>query len=485
MKHTEEWMLDKQSSTPLYQQIYNYIKNKIIYGEWTVGFKLPAQRKLAAMFQVNRSTIVSALDELTADGFLQSKVGRGTIVLNNSWSLLSAEQPPDWKTYVQSGIHQPNLPTIQEINRDEFIPNIIRLGTGELASELLPSKMVQTTFQQQTEARLSLSYPEPKGDLRLRKVLCHYLEKKGIRVSPSSILVVSGGIQALQLISIGLLPTGSTVLHDTASYLHSIQVFQSAGINLLDIPMDKDGMLIDSITRLKRLHQTDLLYTNPTFQNPTGSILPLERRHELLAIAAKEGIPIIEDDVYGDLWFDAPPPPTLKELDKCGTVLYIGSMSKVLGPGLRIGFITGPESVIERLADIKMQTDYGSSTLSQFIVAEWLSNGFYEKYTENLRRELKRRRDITLDLLEKHFKEKAIWTIPKGGFYIWLSILPTISMSALFEVARQEGILLNPGHMYNRNSKQHLRISYSYATEKQLEIGLVKLAELIERLKHT
>ncbi|WP_445491670.1 aminotransferase-like domain-containing protein [Niallia sp. 03133] len=480
MKRTEEWVPDKHSPLPLYQQIYEYIKNKIMCGEWPVGFKLSAQRELAALFGVNRSTIVYALDELTADGFLQAKVGQGTTVKNNSWSLLSSEKPTDWKTYVQAGLYQPNLPTIQEINRDEFIPNIIRIGTGELSPNLLPSQMVQGAFQTQ---QLSLSYPEPKGDVQLRKAISDYLAKKGMMVSAPSILIVSGGIQALQLISLGLLSRGSTVLHEAASYLHSIRVFHSAGMRLAGVPMDEKGMRMDSIVRLKRQHAAALLYTNPTFHNPTGYVMPLERRRELLAIAAKERLPIIEDDVYGDLWFNDPPPPTLKEMDTSGNVLYVGSMSKVLGPGLRIGFIAGPESVIDRLADIKMQTDYGSSTLSQHLVSEWLTNGFYENYTANLRIELKRRRDWALHLLEEHFKEIAVWTIPEGGFYIWLSILPAISMESLFKEARKEGILLNPGPIYDRYSTQQLRISYSYATEEELEIGIKRLAQIIRRLE--
>ncbi|PKG23755.1 aminotransferase-like domain-containing protein [Niallia nealsonii] len=479
MKKKENWIPNKQSSIPLYQQIYDYIKIKIIRGEWPVGFKLPAQRELAGLFQVNRSTVVYALDELAADGFLLSKVGKGTTVLNNSWSLLSAVPPPDWKAYVEAGTYQPNLPTVQEINKGEFLPGIIRLGTGELSPDLLPSQMVQMTFMQEKAAEISLNYPEPKGEISLRNALSSYLAKRGIQASSSSILVVSGGIQALQLISLGLLPFGSTILHEAPSYLHSIQVFQSAGMKLTGVPMDDRGVLVDAISRLKRQHQAALFYTNPSFHNPTGSTMILERRQELLALAAKERMPIIEDDVYGDLWFDTPPPPTLKELDKGGNVLYVGSMSKVLGPGLRIGFIAGPESVINRLADIKMQTDYGSSTLSQFLVAEWLSNGFYENYIKNLRRELKNRRDFTLNLLNLYMKDLAVWHIPQGGFYIWLSILPTIPMGVLFEKARKKGILLNLGIIYDHYSQRHLRLSYSYARPEQLEEGIIALAQMI------
>ena len=152
-------------------------------------------------------------------------------------------------------------------------------------------------------------------------------------------------------------------------------------------------------------------------------------------------------------------------------------MSKTLGPG-RIGWIVGPEPVIDRLSDIKMQTDYGSSSLSQHAVAEWLSSGLYENHLDHIRSELRKRRDFTLSLLEQYFHDIAHWNIPQGGFYIWLRF-KNPSIRPLFEQALKENILLNPGNMYDRNDHQHLRLSYAYASYDQLESGLIRLAELI------
>ncbi|PLR84609.1 GntR family transcriptional regulator [Bacillus canaveralius] len=476
----EEWLPVKASLIPLHQQIYEYMKRKIMAGEWTVGTKIPPQRTLANKFKVNRSTVVFALGELAADGLLESKVGKGTVVINNSWNLLASVPPPDWNSYVQSGAYHPNIRTIQEINEAEKNPNLIRLGTGELAPQLLPSERMKDIFN--SSSTFSLGYSEPKGNLYLREMISRYLKKKGIEASPSSILIVSGGLQGLQLISLGLLHRGSTIFLETPSYLNSIQVFQSSGMNLFGIPMNNDGMIIDSLGKLKRQHNGALLYTIPTFHNPTGIVMSEIRRNDLLNVCQKERLPILEDDVYGDLWFDSPPPSPLKASDKQGLVLYMGSMSKTLGPGLRIGWVVGPEPVIDRLADIKMQTDYGSSSLSQFAVAEWLSSGLYEEHVEQIRAELKFRRDLTIDILNKHFHELASWTIPKGGFYIWLSIKLPISYRKLFEEALKEGILLNPGNVYDRNDQQHLRLSYSYAPLNELQKGLIRLSELIKGL---
>ncbi|WP_141432082.1 PLP-dependent aminotransferase family protein [Bacillus sp. 03113] len=479
-----DWKPEKTSSIPLYRQISNYIKLKILNGEWTVGTKLPPQRILAKRFQVNRSTIVTAIEELIADGLIESKIGSGTRVVNNTWSLMSSAPPPDWISYVQSGIHEPNTSIIQEINKAEADPSIIRLGTGELSPDLLPNKQMEKVLQQNEKKTFSLGYVEPKGSPSLRKTVSEYLQTKGIDASPASILIVSGGLQALQLISIGLLKRGSTILHETPSYLNSVHVFQSAGMHLFGISLDDQGIICHSIGRLKRQHNGALLYTIPSFHNPTGVLMSENRRNQLLEVCKKEALPIIEDDVYGDLWFDNLPPKSLKANDKQGNVLYIGSISKTLSPGLRIGWIVGPEPVIDRLSDIKMQTDYGSSSLSQYAVEKWLKSGMYEDYLKQIRVQLRFRRDFTIQILNKYFSEIATWSTPKGGFYIWLRLSLGISIQKLFNAALQEGILLNPGSVYDKNDQQHLRLSYSYASLEELEKGLICLSELIKRLAY-
>ncbi len=190
-------------------------------GEWSVGTRIPSQRDLAKKFQVNRSTIVYAMGELAADGFIESKVGKGTIVVNNTWSLLASTSPPDWNSYVKAGSYQSNIQIIQEINRAESNPNIIRLGTGELSPELLPFEKMKQIFQNNSSKMFTLGYSEPKGNLYLREIISEYIKSKGIDVSPSSILIVSGALQALQLISLGLLHRGSTIFLESPSYLNS------------------------------------------------------------------------------------------------------------------------------------------------------------------------------------------------------------------------------------------------------------------------
>lgn len=437
----------------------------------------PASTYISPSMGVNRSTIVAAVEELIADGLLEGKSGSGTKIINNTWSLMNSTPPPDWYSYVQAGSHYPNLPTIQEINQAEFAPNIIRLGTGELSPDLFPREMMKEVFKRLPDRINSLGYEEPKGLLFLREQLSGYLKTIGIEASPSSILIVSGALQALQLISMGLLQRGSTIFLEKPSYLYSLHVFQSAGMRLFGLPIDEDGVQIKTITEQKKRQNAALLYTIPSFHNPTGILMSEERRRELMDVCEQERLPIIEDDVYRELWLDSPPPPPLKAIDKNGLVLYLGSMSKTLSPGLRIGWVVGPIPVIERLADIKMQTDYGSSSLSQWAVAEWLSSGLYHRHLDEVRKALKVRREVMIDSLQRYFSDIATWSVPKGGFYIWLRLLPSLSIRELFEKALEHGILLNPGNVYDQHATQYLRLSYSYASIADLNRGMVLLSE--------
>jgi len=319
--------------------------------------------------------------------------------------------------------------------------------------------------------------------VELREALCGYLAKKDIQVKPENILIVSGALQGFQLITMGLLQTGSTVFVEKPSYLYSLQILQTLGMRRMGISVDENGLIPDEIIDKIPKHHASILYTIPNFQNPTGFVLSETRRKQLLDICYKSKMPIIEDDVYGDLWLDEKPPASLKSMDKVGNVLYVGSVSKTLSPGLRIGWVVGPETVINRLADIKMQMDYGSSSVSQLIVAKYLSSGLYDEHMKYVRMYLRRRLDFTMDLLETHFSEFATWKRPKGGFYIWVNIDREVSMFRVFEAAYQKKILFNPGYIYEATSNDSLRISYSYATFDELESSIKALAEIIKANK--
>ncbi len=471
-----KWKPNRYSHLTVQEQIVAWIKSHIERGDWTVGTKIPTQRQLATQFHVNRSTVQLALDELKADGLLESKMGSGVFVANNSWNVLLNKSQPNWQKHIESSIHKPNYHTIQLINEYEQMDHIIRLGTGELSPELLPTKQIEQSLKEISIDSKAIGYSSPQGNKKLRGVLCNYLKKRGIQTTPENILIVSGALQALQLIAFGLLEEGSIVFQEQSSYLHSVHPFQSAGMRMISVL--RDASLTDNLRALKRKRQS-LFYCVPTLHNPTGSNWSMKEKKQLYNTCKELQIPIIEDDVYHELLFESSSP-AIKSIDTSGQVLYIGSVSKTLSPGLRIGWVVAPLPVIERLADIKMQTDYGSSAFSQEIVSYWISSGLYEKHLMKLREQLKRRATFVEEILEQRFQKIATWKNPEGGFYIWLRFHEPIVNKALFLNLLKQNVLINPGYIYESSDFHHIRLSYAYASLEELKKGLSILLELIQ-----
>ncbi|KMK75259.1 PLP-dependent aminotransferase family protein [Alkalihalobacillus pseudalcaliphilus] len=457
------WKPDHSSTISLFQQISIWIVTQIEQGIWPVGTKLPSQRKLAENLRVNRSTIVQVLDELKAEGLLVSKAGSGIYVNARSWEYVVKKSAPDWRTRIKQSYYKSNIQTIQSINEHEMSPQMMRLGTGELSPELIPTKELQEFMGSISITSREFGYSDPMGDRELREVLTRYLHSQGISATPENILIVSGGLQALQLISIGLINMYGKIYCQSPSYLHSLPSLPSEAMN--NSQLNK---------------QSSVLYTIPTLNNPSGKILSFEERKRLLEECKKLQLPMIEDGVYQELIFSESPP-SIKSMDTDGQVIYIGSVSKILSPGLRVGWMVGPESVMNHLSDLKMQLDYGTSIVSQKIVAAWLKSSHYHQHMSWLRTELKKRADFTEKLLQYHFAELANWETPQGGFYIWLKMKRPVVTKALFQRMLKQNILINPGYIYQPNDYNHIRISYSYCSYQEIEKSLVALADEIRR----
>lgn len=476
------WKPNRDSDESVVDQIVNYMVKQISRGEWLINQKLPSQRKLAELFEVNRSTIVDVFSELSAQGIIESNFGKGTIIINNTWSLFFSNIAPEWNKYIGSGIHKANLPTIQIINTLEFKDDIIRLSTGEMSPELFPHEMMKTVLNRIPSRALSLNYIEPLGLKELRIAISNHLKVHGLDIPHEQILIVSGSLQALQLISLSLLKKGSTVYVEEPSYAKSLKVFESSGMNMNGVPMDREGICPWMLNWKISDKNNSILYTIPTFHNPTSKVMSLKRRDEVLKWCKSRQLPIIEDDVYRELWFDKEPPPPLKLYDNTGNILYLGSVSKSLAPGLRIGWVAGPQPVVNRLGDIKMQTDYGASSLSQWALTEWIESGLYAEHLITFRRKLLERRNFVLDLLNRYYSHLATWDIPMGGYYIWITLKTKINTAKLFDVAIKNRLLINPGSLYSFKDNVSIRLSYSYTNLADLERGLLRLSELIRAL---
>ncbi|NMN00204.1 GntR family transcriptional regulator [Bifidobacterium sp. DSM 109958] len=499
-----DWKPDRTSDVPLTEQIVQYVCRQVSGGAWPIGSRLPSQRALAEGFGVNRSTIIAAVNELTDYGIVEGLHGAGTRIASNTWSLM-LHGSPDWADYVSSGFFKANNDTIQAINRLEFDPSMARLGTGELDPRLFPKDMWHAVLTQAADEITSMGYPEPEGVPELREAIAAHMRKLGVETNPGQVLVTSGALQALQIISVSLLSAGSTVFAEAPSYIKSLQVFQSAGMHLQGVRMDGRGIDADALHEAVVAANDGaagrggrgpahigaagrgggaVLYTIPTNHNPTGITMDEERRRELMARCVADRLPIIEDGAYQDLVFDggdAPAP--LKSMDETGMVIYLGSASKALAPGLRIGWIVAPEPIVHRLADVKMQMDYGASRLSQWVFARFLASGMYDRFLSGLRVELRRRRDAALATLETLFGGVARWNVPSGGFYVWLTFDDPMPMGRLFAKAVEAGVLLNPGDIYDFEGDNSLRLSYAYTTPAEFAAAAERLAAVVRALR--
>ncbi|MGG4037864.1 PLP-dependent aminotransferase family protein [Heyndrickxia ginsengihumi] len=469
------------SKVPIYLQIVHSIREKIYSGEWTIGSKLPTQREMAEQFQVNRSTVITAIEILKAEGLLESKYGSGIYVVNNQWSILTATSQPNWNDISKWALHPPSDKSVQIINELETRKDIIQLSKGELGSELFPRSEIALATEKVSGKLHDFGYGDGAGDIDLRKEISKRLGKIGISTSASGILIVSGALQGIQLISQGVLKTGSTVFIESPSYLYSIYLFRSAGMKLKDISVKNNGFNIEELAKQKILKNNSVIYLNPTYHNPTSTLMPLKERNQLIKLCRYFHLPIIEDDIYRDLWIDEPAPPPLKALDTQGQVLYVGSFSKTVAAGLRIGWVVGPEVVIKRLSDLRMQIDYGSSYFSQAVVKELLASGLYDRHLAKVREGLKERRDFMLNLLDYHLSEYATWIKPKGGFFIWVTLNKNVNIRKLFKQSLNSGVLINPGFIYNDN-KPSIRLSFSFPGFNEMEKGVLIIKNLLKNM---
>jgi len=472
------WKPDRTSKKPLYLQISEHIEQRISFGELPPGSLLPSERKLAEQLGVNRSTIVQAYEELRASGMIESMTGSGTRVSKHKWGM-APKQTPNWNRYVEGGTFLPNLPFMRRIREGiQRGDSFINFASGELSPDLSPNDSIQAILANEP-FREPLNYGEPQGFLPLRISLTSYLkEQRGIHATDESILVTSGSQQSLYLITQCLLSPGDAIAIENPSYNYSLPMFQSAGLRLYGLPVDEYGVHPDDIRKLYLQHRIRMVFLNPNYQNPTGIVLSPERRAAVLDVCEQLGIPIVEDDPFSLTSFDEPSPPPLKTMDRNGSVIYIGSLSKVAASGLRIGWMVAPQSVIHRLADARLQMDFGLSIFPQWIAAHLLQSHEVDKHMQHLRASLKRRRDLLVDALRSELPDLLSFEIPKGGLNLWCKLVEPANDEHLLENGIKRAVLFVPGSVYGSEAG-YVRFSYARPPEEDIETGVLRFAEAL------
>ncbi|WP_018131997.1 aminotransferase-like domain-containing protein [Effusibacillus pohliae] len=476
--------VDRSSREPIFRQIARYFENQIRTGKLPPGAPLPPERKLSEELGVNRSTVAAAYEELRASGLVQSVQGSGTRVSDDLWGV-SPKRLPNWHEYTNGGSFLPTLPLVRRIREASADPRIISLARGQLSPDLLPAETLASLLADRSLTG-SLSYPDPKGDESLRRTLSAHLKRHyGIEVDCEQILIVSGAQQALHLLTQCILRPGDAIAMEGPSYAYSLPLFISAGLRLFRIPLDEQGLKPDEVMNLYQKHKIRMVFTNPTYQNPTGTTLSLARRKRLLQICEELRLPIVEDDAYASLTLPgapAPPPPLITLNQGGSSVIYIGSLSKTAAPGLRTGWIVGPRSVTDRLADAKQQMDFGTSVIVQKLVQLYLSSGEWEKHLRQIREQLSVRRDVMLAALQQYVREQANWTVPEGSYHVWCRLRRAIPDAELLEAGIENGVLFMPGSVFGAGPG-FVRLTYAGQTGSAIIEGIKRFSETLQAIQ--
>lgn len=475
------WKPDRHAKKAIYKQLAEYMEKGIADGTFPPDKPLPSERYLANTLQVNRSTVVSAYDELEAMGLIERNRGSGTTISKDIWGI-TRKRIPSWNRYIEAGSFLPNLPVTQKIRKEAVDHKLINLATGELSEDLFP----KSALREITATRSfigSLGYDHPQGSEILRETLANHIKtSRGIDTNPSSILITSGAQQALHLIVQCLLKPGDAVAIEDPSYNFNLPIFKSAGLKIHYLPVHKDGINPDDLQALYKKHRIKMIFLNPDFHNPTGSSLNIKKREAILDISSKLGIPVVEDDPYSLTAFSGEKRPTLKSLDTNGNVLYISSLSKIVASGLRIGWIIGPTSVIERLSDAKQQIDFGHSSFTQWIANDFLESSNFNLHIEHLVKELERRRDTIVQSLHTYLKDEVTFYAPQGGIHIWCQVMmEDYNETQLLEESIQRGVIYVPGSTMG-SQKGFVRFTYAREDTESIDEGIKRFAEALHCL---
>lgn len=405
----------------------------------------------------------------------------------------AAETP--WRDRFALRTERMTSSTIRELLRLTVDPEIISFAGGLPAPEVFPRREIERAavkvLTEQPEA--ALQYGPTEGYPPLRELLCRHMARYGIEVTPANVLVTAGAQQALDLIGKVFLNPGDRVLTEEPTYLGAIQAFTAYQAQILTVPIDDQGLRVDCLEEALRAGPK-FIYVLPNFQNPGGVTLTLPRRRRLVELASRYGVPIVEDDPYGQLRYAGRHLPPIVKIDAehhgaghgrafHGDVLYLGTLSKTLAPGLRIGWVVAPEEVMARLVQMKQGADLHTSTFTQVVAYEVARGGFLDRHVRTIREVYNDRRGAMLDALERHFPPAARWTRPDGGLFLWVTLPEAIDTSELLAEALEEKVAFVPGASFHPagGGGNTMRLNFSHSTPERIEEGIERLGKVVAR----
>lgn len=488
---------------PLGQQLVDELRRRVQAGSLGPGERLPPVRGLASTLNVTPETVANAYKRLVDEGYLRGEVGRGTFVAAPP---LRAEEDPLAPFEAGGALPPFATPTATPANasnrdllRLASQPGVVSFAASVAAPELAPVDALREALGRalQHDGAQALQVGATQGYAALRHAIAELLEQRGLQVGDSMVCITSGCQQGIDLAAKVFVGAGDSVLVEQPSFLGALEAFRARGARVIGVPIEGDGLRIEALPALIQRHRPKLLYCMPTYQNPTGRSLSLEKRKALLRIAATYDLPIVEDDSAGfyGLNFEAGSrPPSLKADDRAGYVIHLGTFSKLIAAGLRLGWLVAEPPVLEKLVAAKYASDLSSDALIQRAVHILLSDRVLQVHLERARAVYRQRRDALVEALRQPgiLPTGASFDTPEGGFNLWLE-LPREGPSSteLFLEAVRRGVAFVPGPFFfsagaggpaSTAALRGLRLSYSALAPADLERGVELLCDALRSL---
>lgn len=469
-----------RTERPLYGHLVSLLESAIASGELPSGTRVPPERTLAHQLKISRTTVVSAYRELESRGLLRGYVGRGTFVC-------AAPEPEGtpfaWRGKIAAAALRSSDSTLRDVVRNSSDARLLSLAAGGPALDRFPNEAFLEAVRHAlaNDSAAVWGHGPSEGQLALRTAIA---ERYG--VPREAVLILSGAQQGLDLLARCLIDPGDAVIMDRPGYLGAIQSFRAAGAKLIgwDIARGDSDELEDLLVR----YRPKLIYTNPTFHNPTGTTMPIRMRRELLSLAQRYRVPIVEDATYRDLYFSDVPPPSLRELDDHNLVIYLNSFSKVMAPGLRLGWIAAAPSIIDQIAIIKQRLDPHTPNLLQIALARLMRQGSFDAHLRGLRTEHARRATQMIGAIQRHMPAGSIrFPRPTGGLYLWCRLGPGLSATALHDRALAAGVTFVPGPAFYPDpaGDSELRLCFTSVLPAIAEESIKRLARCIGEVRLT
>ncbi|MBP2643875.1 MAG: transcriptional regulator, GntR family with aminotransferase domain containing protein [Firmicutes bacterium] len=473
--------VDPNSSAPMYLQIANSLSAKI--KEYTLpdNTKLLPERELARLLGVSRTTIINAYRLLEERGLVATRIGSGTYVSK----LDVADQPTNdmpWEQLFSPQYKSPLSSLLRSLVAIPTADETISFAAGMPDPALYDLKIIEKTLVSNNHMLETTDFGHIpiEGYPPFRQSLATWQTAQGIYATPDNILIVSGSQQGLYLVVKTFVEPADYVIVESPTYLGAIQVLEAAGARILCLPQSGGNLNFEALEDYLIRYRPKLFYTIPTFQNPTGQVMSLQHRQELIRLAARYRLVIVEDDPYSQLYYGEQPPPSLKSLDNYGGVIYLSTFSKILFPGLRTGWVTAVPQVINRLAQEKQYIDLHSNNLSQIILHACLTQDYLANHLSYIRKEYKKRRDTLAGAIRKYCGTYLDFELPEGGFYLWCNVRPPAAPAELLRHSAAAGVTFVPGEAFylNNTESQQIRLCFATHDEARLSEGIRRLAKI-------